>query len=197
MAKTPAKKSAPKKAKARKATTKAPVAALADGEEAPFPIEKPAKRKKAAKAATPKAAIVDNRIITMHGETRLIHRGEGEAALAALLPMVDAIHASGKVKITSIAHSDAGATLHAVPTGHPEPYDANPGIVLTIGGNGLAAFDHIGIGLATPDLVEEVTIAIFAAMSPDEGEAPATVGRRKDWLEMAYIAAEEASSRSA
>jgi hypothetical protein len=200
MAKAPTKKKTPAKKATKKAaprTATVPKVAAAE-DEAPFPDKPAAKRKKtvAKKASLPKVA-VDTRVITMHGETRLTHHGDGGDALNALIPMLDAVKASGKVVITSIAHAGAETTLHAVLPGHPEPYDANPGIILTIGGNGLLAFDHIAIGLATANLIEEAATSLFAAMRHDEGAAPATVGRRADWLAMANAAANDLSERYA
>ncbi|MBX9793926.1 MAG: hypothetical protein K2Y02_06510 [Burkholderiaceae bacterium] len=193
MAKAPAKKTPAKKpaAKPRKAEAKtaAPIDANDDAASA---VKKTAKRKTAPKVAKTPA---DTRIVTMHGETRLTHRGDGAEALAALIPAIDAVHAGDKVVITSAVHDGAVVHIHAVPAGHALPYETNPGVVLTIGANGLMAFDHVAIGLATPDSIEEAVLSVMDAVRPVDGEAPGPVGRRTDWHPQALLAAQTLAER--
>lgn len=143
---------------------------------------------KARKAAAKEP--VDTRVVTMHGETRLTHHGDGEAALTALLPTIDAVNGGGRVTVTSAAHGADGVHIHVVPAGHVKPYETNPGVILTIGGNGHAAFDHVSLGLATQSLIEEVTLGVITAVKPNEGEEPAEGGRRAGWFREACNAAE-------
>lgn len=219
MAKTPAKKTPAKPAaKTRKAATKIVAEAgiattpavdtIAD--EAPVAKKRGRPRKnpeataatapktpaakKAAKPKMPKAA-ADTRVVAMHGETRLTHRGDGAEALAALIPAIDAVHAGGKVIVTSAAHDGAVVHIHAVPAGHALPYETNPGVVLTIGANGLMAFDHVAIGLATPDSIEEAVLSVMDAVRPVDGEAPGPVGRRANWYPQAVLAAQTLAER--
>ena len=213
-AKTPAKKPVAKAVRKASATTTADTSVIAApvNDEAPVakkrgrPRKNPeataatapkapaAKKAKAAKPKMPKAP-TDTRVITMHGETRLTHRGDGADALAALIPAIDAVHAGSKVTITSAAHDGAVVHIHAVPAGHALPYETNPGVVLTIGANGLMAFDHVAIGLATPDSIEEAVLSVMDAVRPVEGEAPGPVGRCTDWHPQALLAAQTLAER--
>lgn len=212
MAKTPAKtRDAKAVRKALETTTaEASVIAAPVGDEAPVAKKRGRPRKnpeataatatktpaakKAAKPKMPKAA-ADMRVVTMHGETRLTHRGDGAEALAALIPAIDAVHAGDKVLITSAVHDGAVVHIHAVPAGHALPYETNPGVVLTIGANGLMAFDHVAIGLATPDSIEEAVLSVMDAVRPVDGEAPGPVGRRSDWHPQAVLAAQTLAER--
>lgn len=218
MAKAPAKKTPAKKpaTKPRKVATKTaaettPIAASAT-DAAPVTKKhgRPRKNPEAAVVTATKAPAVkktvatkpkaartpaDTRVATMHGETRLTHRGDGGEALAALMPAIDAVHAGGKVLITSAVHDGAVVHIHAVPAGHALPYETNPGVVLTIGANGLMAFDHVAIGLATPDSIEDAVLSVMDAARPIDGEAPGPVGRRADWHPKAVLAAQTLAER--
>lgn len=189
-----AKKPATKKTAARKPATKKPVDAVTAEEAAPVTEAKPKKAKAKKPAAKP---VVDTRIITMHRDTRLIHRGDGEKALAAFIPTIDAVNTGGRAFITSVAYDAAGTNIHVVPVRPAQPDGQNPGVVLTISGNGHASFDHVSLGLATPALIIETTLSVMDAVRPDEGAEPGPVGRRPDWFAQATLAAETVAERFA
>lgn len=191
--KTPAK--AKKPAKGRPGAEKAKAEATAADT-----AEAAAKKAKPRKAAAPKTAKdpVDTRIVEMRGETRLIHHGGGADALAALHPTIDTVNAGGRVLITGAAHAGGSeVNVHVVPIGHTKPYEDNPGVVLTIGANGLMAFDGVHVGLATTAAIEETVLAVMDAVKPVEGEAATPAGRRADWYPQAVSAVEEVASRLA
>jgi len=193
MAKVPVKKAAAKKTPAKKAAKTRKAAATAPVADEAAPVAK--KVAKPRKAAAPKAP-VDTRVTSMHGETRMTHHGDGAEALAAVIPMIDAVHAGAKVAITSAAHGAGGVHLHVVAPGHPVPFETHPGIILTVGPNGLMTFDHVAVGLATPDNLEAVALATLGAIRPDEGGEATPSGRHPDWFARAVDAAEAAGSRA-
>lgn len=191
MAKTPTARKKPATGKTAKPKKVAdPKSAPVDASEAVAAPKKPRVRKTAAEAATPGIHV------SMHGETRIHHQGgdASAAAVATIGEIVDAVHAAGRVRITSAAHSGGTTTLHAVLPDHPTPYDRHPGLILSIDG-GRIAFDHVDAGPATPALVENAAHAILVAMAGNDPDAMSR--RRVDWFEQAVIAAESLADRQA
>lgn len=186
MAKTPSPKKTvkPKKAPAKKAAP----AEMVDAAAVP---KKPRAKKEAAKAEA------NGVHVAMHGETRIHHAGDDASAgaIAMIGGIVDAVHAAGRVRITSAAHAGGATTLHAVLPDHPLPYERHPGVILCIGDAGQVAFDHVEIGTMTPALVEDAAHSILVAMAGNDPDAMSR--RRVDWFEQAVNAAEDVAGRHA
>lgn len=165
--------------------------------EAVNPTEGSATPKKAAKPkrkAGPKAPAVNTLV---HGETRLMCTDEaGMAWFDILVPLVDAVHALGSVKVTSATVRNDTAMLHAVLPDHPQPYDRYPGLILAIDMNSrLMSFDHVVIGHATAETVVDAAFTLLHAMESNEDHPANDIGRRADWFEMAVVTAEKISAR--
>lgn len=160
------------KAAAKKPARKAP-AKTAKKEASP---KKTASPKKEAAPSTPANQVV------MHGETRYTYVDErGLQSLAWLAPIIDAVHAKGRVRITSAIHGDGATTMHVVLPGHEPPYDAKPGIILHVDADNALSFDHVVIGWMKPALFEEAAYAILGAIQPNDAHPANAVGRRDDW----------------
>jgi hypothetical protein len=85
--------------------------------------------------------------------------------------------------------------MHVVLPGHEPPYDMKPGLLLHVDVDNALSFDHVVIGRASPELVEEAACALLASMQPDETNPGNAVGRRADWYARAIDASEGLSAR--
>lgn len=166
----------------------APEAAAADAPAPEAAAKKPARKapaKAAKKAAAPKKEDLPTTSanqVAMHGETRYTYVDErGLQSLAWLAPIIDAVHAKGRVRITSAIHGEGATTMHVVLPGHEPPYDAKPGIILHVDVDNALSFDHVVIGWMKPALFEETAYAILNAIQPDDVHPANAVGRRDDW----------------
>lgn len=179
-------------ASAEDAASKAP-AKKASAKKAP--PKKVAAKRPAAGDGAPKTG-ADPRRTRMHGETRYTYFDDrGLQSFAWLAPIVDAVHAKGRVRITSAVHAEGATTMHVVLHGHEPPYDLKPGLLLHVDVDDALSFDHVVIGRASADLVEEAAHALIAAMQPDEAHPANAVGRRADWYACAIDASERLSAR--
>lgn len=194
MAKTPtAEKKKPAKKPAKKASAKK-VAAAVEGAEGEAPVPKKPRAKKVA-APNDTGPV---RIVAMHGELRITHTGEpdSERAVAAIGRLVDEVHALGRVQVTSAAHVGATTNLHIVLPGHPQPYEQYPGLILSIDAlDNLVTFDHVTIGLVTPELIDDAAFTMLGAMKGDNDNPANDIGRRADWFDRAVDAADLVGAR--
>lgn len=154
---------------------------------------KPAAKAKVKAAAAPKAAKSKAKVdevpapkltTAMHGETRYSYADErGLQMLAWFAPIADAVHAAGRVRITSAIQSAGVTTMHLVLPGHEPPYDLRPGLILVVDEDGALLFDHVSAGRADADLIERTAYAVLTAMSPEDGIAASPSGRHPAWFE--------------
>ena len=170
-----------KAGKAKKTATKAkaPKALDADGEV------------KTTKTKTPRVpAIVVTTVL--HGETRLNATDpEAAEALQAVVPTIDAVHALGRVRITSATHVDGVTTMHLVLPGHPSDHDAIPGLILELHPDGGVHFDHLSMidpDRSDADLIDAVAHGMLTAMKGDDLKPAGRSGRRADWFDRCVAA---------